>query len=60
MFGTGIEYLIIPNWSAKLEYNFVDLGTKDRTLDAFSSAPFSITERLHVVKFGLNYHLTGF
>jgi len=47
MFGTGIEHLIMQKWSAKLEYNFVDLGTKDRTL-AIVSSPFSVTERLHL------------
>ena len=33
--GAGVEYAFLPNWSAKLEYDFYDFGTK-----AFS-IPFS-------------------
>ena len=24
----GIEYAFLPNWSAKIEYNFIDFGTR--------------------------------
>ena len=27
MFGTGVEYLFAANWSAKIEYDFMDFGT---------------------------------
>jgi outer membrane immunogenic protein len=26
--GMGIEYAFLPNWSAKIEYDFIDFGTK--------------------------------
>jgi outer membrane immunogenic protein len=64
--GTGIEYALPGNWSAKIEYNYMDFGTKDLT---FNTVPitalipggaglldrFSITERIHTIKFGVNY-----
>jgi len=28
LLGTGIEYGFLPNWSAKIEYNFEDFGTR--------------------------------
>jgi len=27
--GAGVEYAFAPNWSAKVEYNYMDFGTKD-------------------------------
>jgi outer membrane immunogenic protein len=50
--GGGVEYAFAPSWSAKLEYNYYDLGT-DR-LD-FAGAIEDITQTAHVVKAGLNY-----
>lgn len=28
LLGTGIEYGFLPNWSAKIEYNFMDFGSR--------------------------------
>jgi outer membrane immunogenic protein len=64
--GTGIEYALPGNWSAKIEYNYMDFGSKDfafNTVPATALIPggaglldrFSITERIHAVKFGVNY-----
>jgi outer membrane immunogenic protein len=61
MFGTGIEHAFYGNWSAKVEYDFLDLGTKnvDFGLNALLSPGESVTteirQRIHLVKFGLNY-----
>jgi outer membrane immunogenic protein len=55
--GAGVEYAFAPAWSAKLEYNYMDFGTK-----AVSFAPgtsTSIDEQVHAVKFGINYKLGG-
>jgi outer membrane immunogenic protein len=65
--GGGVETQLWGNWSAKLEYLYVDLGGKSDTLDIVSPLfgvptlprSFAITTashvRDHVVRLGLNY-----
>jgi outer membrane immunogenic protein len=51
--GAGVEYAFAPQWTAKLEYNYMDFGTR-----SVSFAPgFStdIDQQVHAVKFGVNY-----
>jgi outer membrane immunogenic protein len=55
LFGAGIEYMIAPNWSAKLEYNYIDFGTKDVLFTGLADDPASVKQQLHTIKFGLNY-----
>jgi outer membrane immunogenic protein len=55
--GAGVEYAFAPQWSAKLEYNYMDFGTRN-----YSFAPgFStdIDQQIHAVKFGINYKFGG-
>jgi outer membrane immunogenic protein len=67
--GGGVEWLFLPNWSAKIEYLYYDLGTVSSSnllLNAFvppaASAFFTdlATTKTHfngnVVRVGLNYH----
>ena len=60
VFGTGVEYAFLPNWSAKLEYNYMDFGNKHENF-VISGPGGSLTfgtdihERLHVLKGGINY-----
>jgi outer membrane immunogenic protein len=51
--GAGIEAAVIANWTAKIEYLYVDLGNVSCTacLPAASNVDF----RSHVVRAGLNY-----
>jgi outer membrane immunogenic protein len=49
--GGGIEYAFAPNWSAKLEYLFVDLGDKVYPL----GTPDRVDVQTHLVRAGLNY-----
>ena len=28
LLGMGVEYAFLPNWSAKIEYNYIDYGTR--------------------------------
>ena len=51
--GGGVEYAILPNWSIKAEYLFVDLGKKN----LYSSDYLTIDEktRFNVVRAGINY-----
>ncbi len=61
MFGTGVEYAFTGNWSAKVEYNFMDFGTKTYLFPGIIGNDFvDIRERIHLVKFGLNYRFGGF
>jgi outer membrane immunogenic protein len=58
MAGIGVEYAFTDNWSAKIEYNYMDLGADalqltDNTGVAFMNANFR--QRLNVVKMGVNY-----
>jgi outer membrane immunogenic protein len=61
MVGTGLEYAFTDNWSAKIEYNYMDMGshsilfTEPNAVDQPAHHKADITERLHVVKIGVNY-----
>ena len=50
--GGGVEYAFTPNWSGKLEYNFIDLG-KERL--NFVGDSLDVRQTIHTVKVGLNY-----
>jgi opacity protein-like surface antigen len=58
--GAGLEYLITPTWSVKLEYLHFDFGNIDRhcCFDTFDN-DFHIRHDVTVdtVKVGINYHL---
>ena len=62
--GAGLEYAFAPNWSAKIEYNYMDFGS-DRFVfnDVVHSDPgFSIPgidQQIHTVKIGLNWRWGG-
>jgi outer membrane immunogenic protein len=58
--GAGVEYAFAPHWSAKLEYDYVDLGKTSEKFSLFTGvASLTIREdiehRFHVVKAGANY-----
>jgi outer membrane immunogenic protein len=58
MAGAGIEFAFTDNWSAKIEYNYMDLGKRSiRFTDAQDSVFFLVDIRqiVNVVKFGVNY-----
>jgi outer membrane immunogenic protein len=55
--GAGVEYAFAPQWSAKLEYNYMDFGTR-----SYAFAPgisTDIDQQIHAVKFGINYKFGG-
>jgi outer membrane immunogenic protein len=66
--GGGLEWMFMPNWSAKVEYLYYDLGNVTAALNPLAnlsaggfvrhvSAPFAQTRfDGHVVRAGLNYH----
>jgi outer membrane immunogenic protein len=58
--GAGIEWAFLPNWSAKVEYNY--LGLDDRTFTVPAGFPFlsgdTFTQNnrnIQMVKVGINY-----
>jgi opacity protein-like surface antigen len=66
MIGFGAEYGFLGNWSAKLEYDYVDftpqsLVFEKGTLTNFAGVTTTVStnqiipQRLHIVKAGLNY-----
>lgn len=65
LLGAGVEYALTPNWSAKIEYDFIDFGSSTNTLTVggtvISPALLNLGARETVseVKFGINYRFWG-
>jgi outer membrane immunogenic protein len=53
--GGGLEYAFIANWSAKVEYLYVDLGKATCDAACSGGSPFDVTFRGNLVRGGLNY-----
>ncbi len=56
--GAGVEFAVSGNWSAKLEYEYVDLNRQQYDLSGFMLPGVNIDPRIHLLKFGLNYHVS--
>lgn len=57
--GVGAEYALTPNWSAKVEYLRIDLGSFKVGLNGALN-DFGTTARFDVVRAGFNYRFSGF
>lgn len=64
--GGGIEHAFAPNWSMKIEYNYMDFGKKDTPLTYLDSGSspglqenWDVSYRVHVVKVGINYRFSA-
>lgn len=60
LLGLGVEYAVARNWSAKVEYNYIDFGSSDQTISTTIAgvplaATASVDQQLHIVKAGVNY-----
>ena len=54
--GAGFEYAINPNWSARLEYDYVALPSRDLNLHgALGTQPATVDFNIHKVVGGINY-----
>jgi outer membrane immunogenic protein len=55
--GAGIEWGFAPNWSAKIEYEHIDLGNKTVQINSTAAATSFVdsSSRIDVVKAGVNY-----
>jgi outer membrane immunogenic protein len=54
--GAGLEYGLTENFSAKVEYDFYDFGTKNYNFNLVT--PLSISSQVHQVLAGINYRFT--
>lgn len=55
--GAGLEKKFTPNWSAKLEYIYLDLGTK--TFFSGTGNDIDVRFRDHILRAGINYQFGG-
>ncbi len=57
--GSGVEYALNSAWSSRLEYSYVDLGSKTiSVIDQFGNASdIGIAQQIHLFKMGLNYKI---
>jgi outer membrane immunogenic protein len=80
LIGAGIEHAFLSNWSAKIEYNYIDFDSdsfgftaggsggcdlmvssyyKSEGCHGSKSISADISQKLHLIKFGLNYRFGG-
>jgi len=57
MLGVGAEWQFQRNWSAKIEYNYLDFGTLRITPNSALGflSTFDIDSHAHLVKVGVNW-----
>ncbi len=53
--GLGLEFAVSGNWSARLEYEHVDLSRQMYDLGAFGLPGINVDPRIDIFKLGLNY-----
>jgi high affinity Mn2+ porin len=54
--GIGLEFAVSGNWSAKAEYDYIDLSRQLYDLSGFGLPNINVEPRIHLAKIGLNYH----
>ncbi len=52
--GAGLEYAFTNNWTAKIEYQYIDLGGSNYTIPS-TGGSISADSQLNVLKVGVNY-----
>ena len=57
--GAGAEYMLSPQWTAKLEYDFLDFGTSGYGFGIPFFGAVNVNTEVHEVKVGVNYHWLG-
>src|SRR5262249_16920266 len=58
MIGAGVEYAFLDSWSGKIEYNYLDFGTRApnfTSADGLTFVAVNVRERISLVKLGINY-----
>lgn len=57
--GAGLEYAFMGNWTAKLEYLYMDLGSFDCGTACSAAVPANVDFKANVVRAGVNYKFSG-
>jgi opacity protein-like surface antigen len=57
--GAGLEYMLGSRWSAKLEYDYLDFGSKTLGFDTPFGNGVTFKSSINEVKAGVNYHFDG-
>jgi opacity protein-like surface antigen len=57
--GFGLEYMLGSHWSAKLEYDHLDFGSKTLGFPNQFGNSITVESSVNQVKAGVNYHLEG-
>jgi outer membrane immunogenic protein len=52
--GGGIETVLAPNWTVKLEYLYIDLG-KAQLFNVFPAVPETVSFNANIFRLGVNY-----
>ena len=55
-FGAGLEYAFMGNWTAKLEYLYVDLGSFNAGIAPIVN---NVSFKESIVRAGINYRFSG-
>jgi high affinity Mn2+ porin len=53
--GAGVEFAVSGNWSAKVEYDYIDLSRRMYDLSGFGLPGINVDPNVQLVKVGLNY-----
>jgi len=53
--GAGVEFAVSGNWTAKLEYDYIDLARRTYDLGDGGVPGINVEPNIHLVKFGVNY-----
>jgi high affinity Mn2+ porin len=53
--GAGVEFAVSGNWTAKVEYDYIDLTRRMFDLSGFAMPGVNVDPRIHLAKLGLNY-----
>ncbi|MBS0531881.1 MAG: carbohydrate porin [Proteobacteria bacterium] len=56
--GAGVEFAVGGNWTAKAEYDYIDLARRAYDLSDAGLPNIGVTPNIHAIKFGLNYRLS--
>ncbi len=53
--GAGIEYAFLPNWTAKVEYLYVDLGSQSCPFASCAGTATTVSLTENVIRAGINF-----
>jgi high affinity Mn2+ porin len=53
--GAGIEFAVSGNWSAKVEYDYIDLSRRNYDLSGLGLPNIGVDPKIQLIQLGLNY-----